>query len=79
MRQVGLLMDVYLCAIETLTVSDGTPYRDLRCLYPCEIILSYIPTHTRSSDPYVNSLLEKSVPLMHFILLTYEKTTTQLQ
>ena len=29
---------------------------------PCEIVLSHIPTHTRSSDPYVSSLSEKSVP-----------------
>ena len=28
----------------------------------CEILLSHIPTHTRSSDPYVSSLSEKSVP-----------------
>ena len=28
----------------------------------CEKFLSHIPTHTRSSDPYVSSLLEKSVP-----------------
>ena len=27
-----------------------------------EISLSHIPTHTRSSDPYVSSLSEKSVP-----------------
>ena len=34
----------------------------LPLLYQCEIILSHIPTHTRSSDPYVSSLSEKSVP-----------------
>ena len=28
----------------------------------CEKILSHIPKHTRSSDPYVSSLSEKSVP-----------------
>ena len=28
----------------------------------CEIDFSHIPTHTRSSDPYVSSLSEKSVP-----------------
>ena len=27
-----------------------------------EIEFSHIPTHTRSSDPYVSSLSEKSVP-----------------
>ena len=39
-----------------------TPDLDFRCFYPCEIFLSYIPTHTRLSDPYVSSLSEKSVP-----------------
>ena len=39
-----------------------TPDRDIRCFYPCEIFLSHIPMHTRSSDPYVSSLSEKSVP-----------------
>ena len=32
------------------------------CFYPFEKILSHIPMHTRSSDPYVSSLSEKSVP-----------------
>ena len=39
---------------------SGTPYRDICCFYPCEIFLSHIATHTRWSDPYVSSLLEKS-------------------
>ena len=39
-----------------------TPDRDFRCFYPCEIFLSHIPTHTRSIDPCVSSLSEKSVP-----------------
>ena len=39
---------------------SGTPDRDFRCFYPCEIILSHIPTHTRSSGPYV-SLLSKNL------------------
>ena len=43
-------------------VFSRTPDRDFRCFYPCEIFLSHIPTHMRSSDPYVSSLLEKSVP-----------------
>ena len=30
--------------------------------YPCEIILTHIPRHTRSGDPYVSSLSKKSVP-----------------
>ena len=38
-----------------------TPDRDLHCFYTCEIILSQIQTHTRSSDSDVCSLLEKSV------------------
>ena len=29
---------------------------------PCWISFSHIPTHARSSDPYVSSLSEKSVP-----------------
>ena len=38
------------------------PDRDFRYFYPCKKFLSHIPTHTRSSDPYVSSLSEKSVP-----------------
>ena len=38
------------------------PDRAFCCFYQCEIILSHIPTHTRSGDPYVSSLSEKSVP-----------------
>ena len=30
--------------------------------YEGRIFLSHIPTHTRSGDPYVSSLSEKSVP-----------------
>ena len=50
---------------QNLTESDKkifsrTPDRVFRWIYPCEIILSQIPTHTRSSDPYVSSLSEKS-------------------
>ena len=41
---------------------ERTPDRDFRCFYPCGIFLSHIQTHTRSSGPYVSSLLEKSVP-----------------
>ena len=48
--------------IYTRVKSSRTPDHDFRCFYPCEIFLSHIPTHTRSSDPYVSSLLEKSVP-----------------
>ena len=39
-----------------------TPDQDFRCFNPCEVILSHIPMDTRSSDPYVSSLSEKSVP-----------------
>ena len=38
-----------------------TSLRSFRCFYPSEIFLSQIPMHTRLSDPYVSSLLEKSV------------------
>ena len=63
--------DEKITQTEDVTVSDllgcrkpnsHTPYRDFHCFYLCEIILSHIPTHTRSSDPYVSSLSEKSVP-----------------
>ena len=47
-----------VCEIEFSRIQD----RDFLGFYPCEIILSHIPTHTRSSDPYVSSLSEKSVP-----------------
>ena len=39
-----------------------TPDRDFRCFHPCEIFLSHISTHTRSSDPYVSLLSEKICP-----------------
>ena len=39
-----------------------TPDWDIHFVDPFEIILSHIPTHRRSSDPYVSSLFEKSVP-----------------
>ena len=31
-------------------------------VHPFEVILSHIPTHTRSNDPSVSSMSEKSVP-----------------
>ena len=49
-----------LSGLDTIKCSR-TPDRDFRCFYPCEIFLSHIPTHARSSDPYVSSLSEKSV------------------
>ena len=39
-----------------------TPDQHFSCFYTYEIIFSHIPTHTRSSDPYLSSLSEKSVP-----------------
>ena len=39
----------------------GSGTAKVSVFYPFEIILSHIPTHTRSSDPYVSSLSEKSV------------------
>ena len=39
-----------------------TPDQDFHWFDQCEIILSHIPTHTRSSDHYESLLLEKSVP-----------------
>ena len=36
-----------------------TPDQDFRCFYPCEIILSHISMHTRSSDPYVTLVWKK--------------------
>ena len=43
-------------------VFSSTPDGGLHCYHPYEKILSHIPKHTRSSDPYVSSLSEKSVP-----------------
>ena len=43
-----------------------TPDRDFCFFYPCEIILSHIPRHTRSSNPYVSSLSEKQNPSLVF-------------
>ena len=45
-----------------MTIFSRTPDWDFRRFYPCEIILSQIPRHTRSSDPYVSSLSGKSIP-----------------
>ena len=44
------------------TPISSTADRGFRFFCPFEMILSHIPTHTRSSDPYVSSLSEKSVP-----------------
>ena len=53
---------VFLFVQTTFPNYSPTPDRDFCCFYPCEIILSHIPMHTKSSDPYVSSLSEKFVP-----------------
>ena len=61
---VGPPVGIFLSPLNT---SDGfyfsrTPDRYFCCFYPSGIFLSHIPTHIRSSDPYVSSVSEKSVP-----------------
>ena len=47
---------------------------DFYSFYPCEIILSHISTHTKSSDLYVSSLSKNSDPHRYPCEISVTKT-----
>ena len=59
-QYIGLYTDLGMI-VEKIGISCK-PDWVCHCFYPFEKILSHIPMHTRSSDPYVGLLSEKSVP-----------------
>ena len=66
MMEHYLVKEDVCCAIRPATVVILTHQIGISVVLPMSNILSYIPMHTRSGDPYVSSLSEKKSIQHHY-------------